>query len=113
MPKPGVRRRGNPGAGTPCPSWAKPYLICETAPRSRVLRGAGSLDILDVRERLEKEIILALQDQGQVILWLKRTTRYLPEVEAVLRESGLPPDLKYVPWSRAPCGPMPVLERMP
>jgi len=55
------------------------------------------LDILDVRERLEKEIILALQDQGQVILWLKRTTRYLPEVEAVLRESGLPPDLKYVP----------------
>ena len=55
------------------------------------------LDILDVRERLEKEIILALQDQGQVILWLKRTTRYLPEVEAVLRESGLPPDLEYVP----------------
>lgn len=55
------------------------------------------LDILDVRERLERELILALQDQGQVILWLKRTTRYLPEVEAMLRESGLPPDLKYVP----------------
>jgi hypothetical protein len=55
------------------------------------------LDILDVRERLEKEVILALQDQGQVILWLKRTTRYLPEVAAMLRESGLPPDLKYVP----------------
>ena len=54
------------------------------------------LDILDVRERLEKELLLALQEQAQVILWLKRSTRYLPDVEAVLKENGVPPDLKYV-----------------
>jgi peptidoglycan lytic transglycosylase D len=55
------------------------------------------LDILDVRERLERELLLALQEQAQVILWLKRSTRYLPDVEALLKENGLPPDLKYVP----------------
>jgi hypothetical protein len=55
------------------------------------------LDILDVRERLERELLLALQEQAQVILWLKRSSRYLPEVEAVLSEKGLPSDLKYVP----------------
>jgi len=58
---------------------------------------AVPLDIPDVRERLERELLLALQEPAQVILWLKRSSRYLPEVEAVLRESGLPPDLKYVP----------------
>ena len=55
------------------------------------------LGIEDVRERLERELLVALQDPAQVILWLKRSTRYLPDVEAVLRENGLPPDLKYVP----------------
>jgi LysM repeat protein len=55
------------------------------------------LDIPEVRERLERELLLALQEQAQVILWLKRSSRYLPDVEAVLRETGLPPDLKHVP----------------
>jgi membrane-bound lytic murein transglycosylase D len=55
------------------------------------------LDIPDVRERLERELLLALQEQAQVILWLKRSTRYLPDVEAALKENKLPPDLKYLP----------------
>jgi len=55
------------------------------------------LDIPDVRERLERELLLALQEQAQVILWLKRSSRYLPEVKAMLGENGLPADLKYVP----------------
>jgi len=55
------------------------------------------LDLPDVRERLERELLLALQEQAQVILWLKRSSRYLPDVEAMLREAGLPDDLKYIP----------------
>jgi membrane-bound lytic murein transglycosylase D len=55
------------------------------------------LNIPDVRERLERELLLALQERAQVILWLKRSTRYLPDVEALLKENGLPPDLKYLP----------------
>jgi hypothetical protein len=31
-----------------------------------------------------------------VILWLKRTTRYFPYIEQVLRDTGLPDDIKYL-----------------
>jgi membrane-bound lytic murein transglycosylase D len=50
----------------------------------------------DVRERFEKELLLSLWDRPQVILWLKRSTRYLPHIEKALKESGMPDDLKYV-----------------
>ena len=36
---------------------------------------AVPLDDQDVRERLEKELLLSLWDRPQVILWLKRSTR--------------------------------------
>jgi len=54
------------------------------------------LEIRDVRERLEKEIMLSLWDRPQVILWLKRSHRYLPHIEQTLKEGGLPDELKYV-----------------
>ena len=50
----------------------------------------------DIRERLEKEILLSLWDRPQVILWLKRSRRYLPPIERMLKKSGMPDDLKYV-----------------
>jgi hypothetical protein len=50
----------------------------------------------EVRERLEKELLLTLWDRPQVILWLKRSRRYLPHVEKVLKENHMPDDLKYV-----------------
>ncbi len=55
------------------------------------------LDRRDIRERLEKEMLLSLWDRPQVILWLKRASRYLPHVEKFLKEYGMPQDLKYVP----------------
>ncbi len=55
------------------------------------------LEIQEVRERLEKELLLTLWDQPQVILWLKRSRRYLPYIEEMLQKSGLPDDLKFVP----------------
>lgn len=54
------------------------------------------IDIPDVRERLEKELLLMLWDRAQVILWLKRTGRYFPHIETILAGAGLPDDLKYV-----------------
>jgi hypothetical protein len=54
------------------------------------------LDRWDVRERLEREILLSLQERGQVILWLKRASRYFPYIEEALRRADLPDDLKYV-----------------
>lgn len=50
----------------------------------------------EIRERLEKELLLMLWDRAQVILWLKRTGRYFPHIQAVLKRSGLPDDLKYL-----------------
>jgi len=50
----------------------------------------------DVRERMEKELLLSLWDRDQAVLWLKRSTRYLPVIEGMLERAGLPDDLKYI-----------------
>lgn len=54
------------------------------------------LDDSDVRERMEKEMLLSLWDRDQAVLWLKRSTRYLPYIEKMLAKAGLPDDLKYI-----------------
>ncbi len=54
------------------------------------------LDDQRVRERLEKEMLLSLWDRAQVVLWMKRTGRYMPYIEKALRKNGMPDDLKYV-----------------
>lgn len=50
----------------------------------------------DVRERLEKEMMISLWDRPQVVLWLKRSRRYFPIIEATLKAKELPDDLKYL-----------------
>jgi len=50
----------------------------------------------EVRERMEKELLLSLWDRDQALLWLKRSSRYLPIIEAMLSQAGLPDDLKYI-----------------
>lgn len=54
------------------------------------------LDIPEVRERFEKELLLTLWGRPQVILWLKRSARYLPIIEQELAEAQMPDDLKYI-----------------
>lgn len=54
------------------------------------------IDRREVRERLEKEMLLTIWDRPQVVLWIKRTTRYLPIIEKMLSENEMPDDLKYV-----------------
>jgi membrane-bound lytic murein transglycosylase D len=58
---------------------------------------AVPLDNPEVRERLEKELLLTLWNRSQVILWLKRSGRYFPHMEKVLKENHAPDDLKYIP----------------
>jgi membrane-bound lytic murein transglycosylase D len=50
----------------------------------------------ELRERYEKELLLSLWDRAQVILWLKRSRRYLPCIDEILRKEGMPEDLRYV-----------------
>lgn len=54
------------------------------------------LEIEEVRERVEREFYLLMQQQGQVILYLKRSGRYFPVFEKILKEQNLPDDLKYL-----------------
>ncbi len=57
---------------------------------------AVELDNQDVRERLEKELLLTLWDRPQVVLWIKRANRYFPTIEKMLKEQEMPEDLKYI-----------------
>jgi len=57
---------------------------------------AVELDNPEVRERLEKELLLALWDRPQIILWIKRANRFFPIIEKMLQEHDLPQDLKYI-----------------
>ncbi len=55
------------------------------------------LDSIDVKHRLEKEMLLSLWDRPQVILWVKRSAKFFPHIEKILKAYNLPLDLKYIP----------------
>jgi hypothetical protein len=50
----------------------------------------------DVRERLEKEILRTAYYHSSTLLNLKRTTRHFPVIERILRQHGMPTDLKFL-----------------
>ena len=54
------------------------------------------LDKQEVRERLEKELLVTLWNRPQIILWMKRSGRYMPFIEETLKLNNMPEDLKYL-----------------
>jgi membrane-bound lytic murein transglycosylase D len=50
----------------------------------------------EVREALDRELMLTVWSRAQTTMWLKRAHRYFPEVERKLQARNLPLDLKYV-----------------
>lgn len=54
------------------------------------------IDDADVKERLERELLVSLDSNADVILWLKRSSRYFPYLEKYLKDNSLPDDLKYI-----------------
>jgi hypothetical protein len=50
----------------------------------------------NVWENLDREFLLTLSNDVQVLLWMKRARRYFPHIEKRLRDLSLPDDLKYV-----------------
>jgi len=50
----------------------------------------------NVWENLDREFLVALSNEAQILLWMKRARRYFPHIEKRLKEMGLPDDLKYV-----------------
>ena len=54
------------------------------------------LEIADVKERLEREIYVNAYWQSNMILLMKRSSKFLPEIEEMLKENGIPDDFKYL-----------------
>ena len=50
----------------------------------------------DLRERMDRELIAFSYSHSISLLMLKRSTRYFPIVEPILKECGVPDDLKYL-----------------
>lgn len=50
----------------------------------------------DVYERFEREIYVNAYWQSNVILLMKRSSKYLPTIERILKENGVPEDFKYL-----------------
>jgi hypothetical protein len=50
----------------------------------------------DVRERLDRELLVNTYWQSSTVQLFKLASRYLPEIEAILRENGIPDDFKYM-----------------
>ncbi|MGQ9638112.1 MAG: lytic transglycosylase domain-containing protein [Thermodesulfobacteriota bacterium] len=54
------------------------------------------LEDRQIWENLDREFIVTLDSEAQVLLWMKRARRYFPYIEQRLKEMNLPEDLKYV-----------------
>jgi hypothetical protein len=54
------------------------------------------LNYFDVKEGLDKEIHVNTYFHSQTILLIKRTSRFFPEIEKILKEEDVPDDFKYL-----------------
>lgn len=78
----------------------------QTAPKGLVfpalpekMEFAGQTVVLkdeDLRERLDREILVIAYYQSQTSGYFKRAKRYFPMIERILKEEGVPDDFKYL-----------------
>lgn len=54
------------------------------------------LNQADIWERFEREIYVNAYWQSNMILLMKRSEKYLPTIEKILRDNGVPDDFKYL-----------------
>src|SRR5437016_2190469 len=52
------------------------------------------LDIFDVRERLDRELLVNVYWQSQTLLLIKRAHRWFPVIEPILKKNNVPDDFK-------------------
>lgn len=80
---------------------------CEIIPPSKVINPyvpaemtfAGKLVDLrraDLHERMDRELITFTYGHTTTLLMIKRANRYFPIIEPILKECGIPDDLKYL-----------------
>ncbi len=55
-----------------------------------------ALNKTDIRERIDRELLVNTYWQSNALLWFKRTYKYFPIIEPILKEKGVPDDFKYL-----------------
>lgn len=67
-------------------------------PDSLVFAGENvPLDNFDTWESLDRELLVNTYFHSQSLLYIKKTTRYFPVIEPILKEYNIPDDFKYLP----------------
>nr|WP_297307220.1 lytic transglycosylase domain-containing protein [uncultured Flavobacterium sp.] len=54
------------------------------------------MKIIDVKERLDREMVVNINLHSSTTLILKRANRYFPIIEPILKKNGIPDDFKYL-----------------
>ena len=54
------------------------------------------LEYVEVRENLERELLINTFWQSNTILMIKRANRWFPQIETILKAEGVPDDFKYL-----------------
>tara|TARA_B110000046_G_scaffold34266_2_gene37114 strand:+ start:1886 stop:2902 length:1017 start_codon:yes stop_codon:yes gene_type:complete len=66
-------------------------------PKSVDFAGEGvPLNLIDVKEKLDRELLVNTYWQSQTMLFVKRSNRWFTVIEKILKEQGVPDDLKYI-----------------
>jgi len=55
------------------------------------------IDLLDVREKMDRELLVNTYWQSQTLLFLKRSNKWFPIIEPILKKNNIPDDFKYLP----------------
>lgn len=72
-------------------------LVFPDLPKSMEFAGTTiSLEDEDLRERLDREVLMTAYYQSAMVGAFKRANRYFPEIEKLLKEEGIPNDFKYL-----------------
>ena len=54
------------------------------------------IEIPDIKERLDKELLVNTYWQSNMLILIKRANKWFPLIESILKEEGIPEDFKYL-----------------
>ena len=54
------------------------------------------LQLVDVKEKMDRELLVNTYWQSNTLLYLKRANKYFPIIEPILKANGIPDDFKYL-----------------
>jgi membrane-bound lytic murein transglycosylase D len=74
-----------------------PHITTPKLPTSYTLFGEKvPLDVFDIKDRLDRELVVNSYMQGSTVQIIKQMKRWFPLIEQRLKENGIPDDFKYL-----------------